>query len=85
MIIPWRPAPIRSCLRTGYGLSVKRELGNTAELGRNWLLLGLAVVLGFADIINGGVTSSFVRNSDLVHDMPLDSDVFKIPRGYNAP
>ncbi|CAL1355753.1 unnamed protein product [Linum trigynum] len=54
-------------------------------MGRNWVILGLAVVLGFAEIINGGITSTFVRNSDLVHDMPLDSDVFKIPPGYNAP
>lgn len=30
-------------------------------------------------------TSSFVRSSSLSPDMPLDSDVFRVPPGYNAP
>jgi hypothetical protein len=46
-------------------------------------LVGL--ILGFAEIANGGITSSYVRNDDLSLDMPLDSDVFKVPPGYNAP
>lgn len=29
--------------------------------------------------------STFVRNDDLSLDMPLDSDVFRVPPGYNAP
>ncbi|XP_011048850.1 PREDICTED: purple acid phosphatase 2-like isoform X2 [Populus euphratica] len=46
-------------------------------------LVGL--ILGFAEIVNGGITSSYVRNDDLSLDMPLDSDVFRVPPGYNAP
>ncbi|KAL8556154.1 hypothetical protein ACS0TY_003808 [Phlomoides rotata] len=33
----------------------------------------------------GGITSSFVRKVEKSIDMPLDSDVFKVPPGYNAP
>ncbi|MCO5598010.1 hypothetical protein L7F22_052099 [Adiantum nelumboides] len=33
----------------------------------------------------GGVTSSYRRKLDATVDMPLDSDVFKVPDGYNAP
>ncbi|KAG6774671.1 hypothetical protein POTOM_022033 [Populus tomentosa] len=47
------------------------------------VLVGL--ILGFAEIANGGITSSYVRNDDLSLDMPLDSDVFRVPPGYNAP
>lgn len=46
-------------------------------------LLGLS--LWAAQVCEGGITSSYVRNEDLVHDMPLDSDVFRVPPGYNAP
>jgi hypothetical protein len=45
----------------------------------------VGLILGFAEIANGGITSSYVRNDDLSLDMPLDSDVFKVPPGYNAP
>lgn len=33
----------------------------------------------------GGVTSSYKRKLEATVDMPLDSDVFKVPSGYNAP
>lgn len=36
-------------------------------------------------VCDGGMTSSYLRNDDLAHDMPLDSDVFQVPAGYNAP
>ncbi|KAH7524147.1 purple acid phosphatase 2 [Ziziphus jujuba] len=43
-------------------------------------------VLGLmAEVCNGGITSNYVRNDDLGRDMPLDSDVFRVPPGYNAP
>ncbi|CAN0910512.1 Purple acid phosphatase 2 [Linum grandiflorum] len=45
------------------------------------LALGLALI-GNA---NGGYTSSFVRRDEKSADMPLDSDVFRPPPGYNAP
>lgn len=34
---------------------------------------------------NGGTTSSFKRKEEKGRDMPLDSDVFQVPKGYNAP
>ncbi|XP_054791612.1 purple acid phosphatase 2-like isoform X1 [Prosopis cineraria] len=48
------------------------------------------VVAGFlysiiVHVSEGGITSSFVRNYDYSLDMPLDSDVFRVPPGYNAP
>ncbi|KAK9129755.1 hypothetical protein Sjap_010242 [Stephania japonica] len=33
----------------------------------------------------GGITSTFVRQPEKTMDMPLNSDVFKVPHGYNAP
>ncbi|KAG8368198.1 hypothetical protein BUALT_Bualt15G0020300 [Buddleja alternifolia] len=44
-----------------------------------------ATVLNAAVLCNGGITSSFVRKVEMTEDMPLDSDVFKGPPGYNAP
>ncbi|XAR59590.1 Acid phosphatase [Bertholletia excelsa] len=47
------------------------------------VVLGLLVhLLGFC---NGGTTSPFVRKSEPGRDMPLASDVFLAPSGYNAP
>lgn len=34
---------------------------------------------------NGGSTSRFVRKLESTKDMPPESDVFKVPHGYNAP
>ncbi|GER50331.1 purple acid phosphatase [Striga asiatica] len=46
----------------------------------------LSLVLNiFANVCLGGITSSFVRKFDESEDMPLDSDVFRAPPGYNAP
>ncbi|KAK9165397.1 hypothetical protein Scep_000588 [Stephania cephalantha] len=36
-------------------------------------------------VCHGGITSSFVRQPEKTIDMPLNSDVFKVPHGYNAP
>lgn len=67
------------------------------DMGKNWgfrfgfagsvllLLSGLIVLLNCAQICNGGVTSNYVRSFDYSRDMPLDSDVFRVPPGYNAP
>ncbi|KAF9676059.1 hypothetical protein SADUNF_Sadunf09G0099100 [Salix dunnii] len=38
-----------------------------------------------AVLCHGGKTSSFVRKVEKTVDMPLDSDVFRVPPGYNAP
>ncbi|XP_057966152.1 purple acid phosphatase 2 [Malania oleifera] len=45
----------------------------------------LVLVLNAAVLCNGGITSSFVRKEEKTVDMPLDSDVFRAPPGYNAP
>ncbi|KAI5673165.1 hypothetical protein M9H77_13529 [Catharanthus roseus] len=47
------------------------------------LLIGLILNAGI--LCNGGITSSFVRLDQKAVDMPLDSDVFRVPPGYNAP
>jgi len=36
-------------------------------------------------LCNGGITSRYVRKLEATVDMPLDSDVFRVPCGYNAP
>lgn len=48
------------------------------------LLLGL-VLLSMSAVCKGGKTSTFVRKVEKAIDMPLDSDVFQVPHGYNAP
>jgi len=45
----------------------------------------LFLVFNAAVLCHGGKTSSFVRKVEKTIDMPLDSDVFKVPPGYNAP
>ncbi|XP_019156107.1 PREDICTED: purple acid phosphatase 1-like isoform X3 [Ipomoea nil] len=58
-------------------------------LGLVCLILGL--ILNTTQLCDGGVTSSYVRNSLSASpnpedvDMPLDSDVFRVPHGSNAP
>ncbi|KAK2379641.1 hypothetical protein P8452_36051 [Trifolium repens] len=48
-------------------------------------LLVLGLVLNLVFVCNGGKSSSFVRKVEKAIDMPLDSDVFHVPSGYNAP
>lgn len=49
------------------------------------LFLGV-IILNGSEFCEGGKTSSFLRKSnDISVDMPLDSDVFQVPPGYNAP
>lgn len=49
------------------------------------ILVVLGLILNESVLCNGGVTSSFVRKVEKTIDMPLDSDVFSVPPGYNAP
>jgi len=49
------------------------------------LFIGFVLVLNAAVFCNGGKTSSFVRKVEKTIDMPLNSDVFGVPPGYNAP
>ncbi|KAL8556156.1 hypothetical protein ACS0TY_003808 [Phlomoides rotata] len=55
--------------------------------GTTFLVAVLAATLinGAVLCSGGGITSSFVRKVEKSIDMPLDSDVFKVPPGYNAP
>lgn len=48
-------------------------------------LLVVLFILSALEVCIGGITSSYVRNDDLSLDMPIDSDVFRVPPGYNAP
>ncbi|KAK1297502.1 Purple acid phosphatase 2 [Acorus calamus] len=43
------------------------------------------VFLSLVWVSHGGITSEFVRKVEKTIDMPLDSDVFRVPHGYNAP
>ncbi|KAL0314638.1 UNVERIFIED_CONTAM: Purple acid phosphatase 2 [Sesamum angustifolium] len=60
-------------------MGVQFNLGRYVYLHVGFIFLG---VLGFCE---AGLTSSYLRNNGLSRDMPLDSDVFKEPPGYNAP
>lgn len=54
----------------------------------SWFSVFVAVfvlVLNGVDVCNGGKTSQFLRKVEKTVDMPLDSDVFAVPPGYNAP
>ncbi|KAA3488905.1 Purple acid phosphatase 10 isoform 2 [Gossypium australe] len=44
----------------------------------------LCLVLSASELCNGGITGNFLRK-EYSPDMPLDSDVFQVPPGYNAP
>ncbi|XP_075485371.1 purple acid phosphatase 2-like [Primulina tabacum] len=47
-------------------------------------LVGLTLV-ALIGLSKGGTTSCYIRKNGLSEDMPLDSDVFQAPPGYNAP
>ncbi|KAA8536066.1 hypothetical protein F0562_028544 [Nyssa sinensis] len=57
------------------------------QLGFSWCsaIAVLGLVLNAAVFCNGGITSSFVRKVEKTVDMLLESDVFRVPSGYNAP
>lgn len=52
---------------------------------RGAVLVLCVLILNGPEVCNGGETSSFVRKVEKADDMPLDSDVFRVPPGYNAP
>uniref|UniRef100_A0A2P2KMY6 Purple acid phosphatase n=1 Tax=Rhizophora mucronata TaxID=61149 RepID=A0A2P2KMY6_RHIMU len=59
--------------------------GSSSSSRISSFLVALGLVLNVAVLSHGGRTSSFVRKVEKTIDMPLDSDVFKVPPGYNAP
>lgn len=50
-----------------------------------YLFVGLTLHLQVLELCSAGTTSSYVRKFNYSIDMPLDSDVFRVPHGYNAP
>ena len=61
-------------------------MGPRLEGPNLFLLLILGLVLNSLLLFcHGGRTSSYVRRLEATVDMPLDSDVFRVPPGYNAP
>ncbi|XP_078171245.1 purple acid phosphatase 2-like [Carex rostrata] len=50
-----------------------------------FLIIIIASLATFATRCEGGVTSKYRRRLEASVDMPLDSDVFRVPAGYNAP
>ena len=48
-------------------------------------LIAIILVLNMVVVCHGGKTSAFVRKVEKTVDMPLNSDVFQVPPGYNAP
>lgn len=47
--------------------------------------MALLLLLAGVTVCHAGITSPFVRQTEKTVDMPLDSDVFRVPPGYNAP
>ncbi|KAL8116129.1 hypothetical protein AgCh_022579 [Apium graveolens] len=65
----------------------KKDMMKHMEFSRSLIVFSVLtfVFLSSVQMCSGSVTSSFVRTADKGVDMPLDSDVFKVPSGYNAP
>lgn len=61
------------------------ELGSSSSSCFAGFVVVLYLVLNASVLCNGGKTSNFVRKVEKTIDMPLDSDVFRVPPGYNAP
>jgi hypothetical protein len=69
-----------------FSLRRKKKMGFLLlRLSFSSFLLVLGLVLNLVFVCNGGKSSSFVRKVEKAIDMPLDSDVFHVPSGYNAP
>ncbi|KAL9660648.1 hypothetical protein QQ045_025465 [Rhodiola kirilowii] len=51
----------------------------------NVVVLTIFILLACASNGDAGVTSAFIRSEYPSVDIPLDDEVFKVPKGYNAP
>ncbi|KAF6171651.1 hypothetical protein GIB67_042166 [Kingdonia uniflora] len=58
-----------------------------AEMGVSSFYILLCLILCASSVLvyNGGITSSFVIKIEPSVDIPFDSNVFRVPPGYNAP
>ncbi|KAJ4850006.1 Bifunctional purple acid phosphatase 26 [Turnera subulata] len=50
-----------------------------------FLLVLVATILIFAEKGSAGITSTFIRSAWPSVDIPLDNEVFAVPKGHNAP
>lgn len=64
---------------------MKRSYPNALAAIRVAGALFAAAFVVFFECCDAGKTSAFVRKDEKAVDMPLDSDVFRVPNGYNAP
>lgn len=64
---------------------MKRSYPNALAAIRIAGALFAAAFVVFFECCDAGKTSAFVRKDEKAVDMPLDSDVFRVPNGYNAP
>lgn len=62
----------------------KRLLGSMESLFLQ-LIVTLFFSLSFLNKGNAGITSSFVRSEWPSIDIPVDNEVFAVPKGHNAP
>lgn len=69
---------------TGFS-SIPPRLSSMVSFCAAPMVVVLALILNGALVCDGGKTSTFVRKVEKTIDMPLDSDVFRVPPGYNAP
>lgn len=49
------------------------------------ILVLVCAALSLIEDGNAGLTSSFIRSEWPSIDIPLDNEVFAVPKGYNAP
>lgn len=61
-----------------------RSMG-TNRVGVGSVYLLACLILGALRSCNGGISSSYARSNSISADMPLNSDVFAVPPGYNSP
>lgn len=50
-----------------------------------WFISTLFVFLSYVENTFGGITSTFIRSQWPSVDIPLDNEVFAVPKGHNAP
>ena len=63
-----------------------KKMGHFEPVNPYYVFLFLCLVLDSLVLFcHGGTTSSYVRRLEATVDMPLNSDVFRVPLGWNAP
>ncbi|KAF6146742.1 hypothetical protein GIB67_009028 [Kingdonia uniflora] len=88
--VSYTRTPLNTCKHQYYFLdfsSSPERSKSFAEMGVSSFFVLLCLILRASSVLvcNGGITSSFFRKVEPSVDMPFDSDVFRVPPGYNAP